>query len=459
MQLLNQTFKQFSWLTIASVFTTASQVIIFYFVATYIDASTIGRYAIALALSSFPLVIIEHTFAGFLLDTEIDEGESFTSVLKLAIIFQLLCVALISIFFLLFNDEPLGKLYLALLPFAFMSSVNICFSTLYKRLKDMERVAKIELWGNLVYLIFALSILFSFKSIFALIIALTFKEFVKLFLWIFSAGTSRYIKYKTSVGLIQCWEYGRYILPERLLGAFLNYLDIFLISLLLGKETLGIYEILKRLILRPVLLAYNALEQVYFVLFFESQNDLTSFKRHYIQLNQIIRLFFINVFIFVLINEAFIIKLLPAQYLEYQPWLSPLCIYGVVMLILNPLDILSYSLSLSKDFFKWILLNTIPIIFVSYFSLKMGMVQYLYAVSGFYFVSYLWAYKLVKLDKTLKPSLYFKVLVYPLIVISIIIMLRELALLELTPLLNLLIIVIVTVDGFTFYRDYSKPAA
>jgi O-antigen/teichoic acid export membrane protein len=416
-----------TWSSIASVVYIIVQSLVFLYLSHHLPATVFGIFSLAVSFILFGINVIENGLPQSIIQTEKPKTEDYNAVLFLNFKTALFYAGILGLLLLglnLFRRE-INFIYptLVLLPSLFVAAYNkVQLVGLQKNLK-FKAIAQVEILSSAAYLLSIGITIYYDLGIWILVVSFATKYLAVLLI-------INFFKYKFSDKLFSSdkvirnkhWQFGKFIQGEKGTTSVLSYADVFIISVTLGTEILGFYDVLKRIILRPIILLYNGLEQLFYPLLVESRSDLKKYLENYALLNKLSRHFFVNITVGLYVCSPVIILILPASYESYLPTLKLLCIFAAVIVVMNPIDIILYSLGKSKLFFKWILVYTIPLLILIYFTSCIGLDTMLIGLISFYIFLYIISY-FVLIRKTLIPfKSYFSTFGYTVIVYFLLIL-------------------------------------
>ncbi len=393
MNYLAKIFSHSKWTLGSAVVTLLLQLVLYYFIANKVDAADLGHYFLVSALIFIPAGIMEFSFVSSLIHEAKPLKEDYGAVFRINIFVSItaalvgLCVSFLMASY--YEAPELSIIYLWLLPILFLAAYTSVQNAGLKKNLEIRKFAIIELIGVVVTFIMTLLLLFFGFGIYALIIGQLVKYLITTII-LFSTlsylsipkGGSRSVRAKH-------WNYGKYALAEKSLGIGMSYLDTFLVHHFLGAQVLGIYDLLKRIIMRPLLSAYNAIEQVVFPMLSnaESREDFRKVFTSFIRGNNIYFVAVVGIFL-----SPYILSFFPLTFGDYVYELQLLILLALSILIFNPVDIVCYSLGITKKFSSWVLCYSLVQIIIAIFALQIGLAPFLMAMIFFNVVTYLLSY-------------------------------------------------------------------
>lgn len=390
------------WTLATAAVTLALQLVLYYLIAIAVEPTELGNYFLVAALIFIPAGILEYSFVSSLIHSDIINDKDYKSVfvinLKLALAFAMLGVLLAALLSFYYNKPSLLWHHALLLPILLFVGYSSVQNAGLKKNLDIKKFSQIELVSIIVYFIVTLVLLQLGWNIMALIAGQLAK----------AASSALMLYLKTSYMQLGTqsdrsksdthWNYGKYIMGEKSLGIGMSYLDVFLIHHFLGAQVLGIYDLLKRMVLRPLISAYHAIEQVVFPMLSKATEEPVAYRKVY---NSLIKLS--SIFLLTLAGIFFVepvLSFFPVAYASYDTVLRLIICLAVSIIIFNPVDIVAYSLDITKRYFNWIMIYSVVQIVAMFVSLCAGLEPFLYTMILFNLVTYVLSFFVLVKGKT-----------------------------------------------------------
>ena len=379
------------WTLATAFITLVLQLVLYYYIARIVEPEQLGHYFLVAALIFIPAGILEYSFVSSLIHMEGAGPQDYKSVFdintKLALLSAAVGLLIVGLMSLYYEKGDLLWYYVWLVPILFFISYSSVQNAGLKKQLLIRTFSEIELSAFIMYVIVTALLLYLGMGVIALICGQLAKAVAAAaLLWWRTAYlqlSSKSSKEKTA----QHWSYGKYIMGEKSLGIGMSYLDVFLIHHFLGAQVLGVYDLLKRMVLRPLISAYNALEQVVFPMLTTASAEPEAFRQVYISLVKLS-----GVFLLALLGLFFVESILsffPESYADYDTVLRLIIVLAISIIIFNPVDIIAYSLDLTQKYFNWIIIYSVVQIVVMFISLGAGLEPFLYTMISFNLLVYL----------------------------------------------------------------------
>jgi O-antigen/teichoic acid export membrane protein len=166
----------------------------------------------------------------------------------------------------------------------FLQSFSFQFKALFEKKLLFNTVAKIEIISRVVSLIVAVLLAYEGFGVYALVYSLVVMVFLETVLFVLKGISlhkpSFFFSFKEIVFFI---KFGLFQLGERITNYFSSQLDILLIGKLLGTEAVGIYSVVKQIVMRPAYLINPIVTRITFPVMSKFQNDIQKLKGIYLK--------------------------------------------------------------------------------------------------------------------------------------------------------------------------------
>lgn len=410
------------WTLMSSGFFVVLQALQLIIITHYISKESFGYLSISNAFVFLCISLLDTGVVLSIVQAEKLEEHEIFGILKFNLRFATsLCLVLVflSIVLVSFYEVPEIKTIINwMLPLVFLSAYNSVFIARLKRQLDFKKLSIIEI--------------FSYGLTFCVVIFLAIKGFeymaivygflcrailITLGLWF--SNSLHLVRSNAKVS--EHLSFGKYVYGEKILTAVIANIDSLIIGKLIGMTDLGVYDVFKRIVMRPLLIFYNAFENVAFSIFSKLQNDEKEFRAFYANFVILINYLALPIAALVYLNAEWILQWFPTDYQDYLTTLKLFCGLIIVLLIVNPLDMLLYTLGKSKEFLKWMMVYSIPLIITLIMSAFISLNALIINATVFYGVLFFLAYfVLVKKETSIDAKSYFVSVLKPLFFVLLI---------------------------------------
>ncbi len=425
----------------------------FFIAGHYYGAEALGLLSIALSFVFIPINILDQSIEFGIIQTDdsLDLDHSSIVNVNLLISSAVLMIVLVVFFCFLNIGNDILLMTLTLCPILFLNAYITVNNAIHKRNLEFVKLAKMESFASISYLIIFLLFISLGCGIWSLVYAIIVKFLISfLSIFLFKYQSFSYRRDGSFINLNFLFRYSKYIIAERCFASVLSYMDVWILSIFLGIAPLGQFELLKKIILRPVLVIYGALENVSFSILVKAKENPQKFRRTHAQHSALSMFIFMNYFLIIGLNAKAIAKYISVSILVPYDLIIWVSVFGAIIILLNPLDILLYSLGLTKKFFYWMLSYSIPLIVISAWFAQWGVVSYLKAQIVIFLIIYIMAFFILIPKRLLSTLNYFIPLLYFLLVFTI---LNLIGFLHQNNclLFSLLMIVVIAINTYLLY--------
>ena len=400
------------WNLAASIIFILTQACLYLLLPRFIDTTSLGHYFLVSAVIFIPTSIIEYCFNSSLIHHQDLTQQDYISVrwlnLSLASISWILGGITAYLISISYDIPHLFFWFLCLSPILFLSAIASALQASLRKDLKIKKLASIDFTTNALLFAVSIMLLLQGYGVIALIIGMLTKYFSLFVLTEMLTDYTTWTQIKPNPLWRKHFQYGKFIISEKAVAAVLAYADSFLIHHFLGAGALGIYELLKRIVLRPIIVVYNSIEQIVFPLLSEKKSSTKAYNQVYDGFAKILHLF-IFLFIIGFIIAPIGLTFFPENYQNSQVILQLICLLGASIIVFNPVDILAYSKGLTKPYFYWNLAYGLIQIGLMIFSLKYGIETFVMTVIACYTLGYILSYSvLFSKNKVLEMKTYFK---------------------------------------------------
>ncbi|CAL1520768.1 MOP flippase family protein [Chitinophaga sp. MM2321] len=277
----------------------------------------------------------------------------------------LLLTPLISIFYQL-------EILNILIPIMGLDLVIATAGRQFKVFKQKElrfkEIALIEIFSALLSLILSVVLAFNNLGVYSLVYATIFNSFLSSFLYIITSlkkhPVSFYINFNENRSL---YKVGAFQTGAQILDFISSQMDIIIIGKLMGPAELGVYNLIKQLLIRPSSLLAQLVQNVGIPVLARIRNDVKAFKRSYLQLLKIVSLIGFPIYaIIALYAKEILLILFGKAYVSAALPLQILSVWGAVVSLLGPASVLVVVTGKTNLGFNWTIFRvlTIPIFII-----------------------------------------------------------------------------------------------
>lgn len=410
--------KKSKWNIASAGFIIISQAFIYLYITRFVSTVDLGTFSISIAFIAMGQVIIENSFTSSIIRLPQTNTKDYNAVIKLnLLLFSIYGIFIIFISYILsiwYQQNLILHFVLSLIPILLiMSFVSVQYAGL-KISNDFKFVAQLDFSGACFYFISVLTFLVLGFGIWSLVLGQWFKYIsILIYFLIFKKPFNSKSLLTETATLNKHLHFGKFIIAEKGLSSFLAYTDVFLVGYFIGLSQLGIYEVLKKIILRPIIAIYNAIEQVLFPLLSQSIKQPYKYLKLYKELTFLMCFTLFFILLFAYLNSSLIIQFFPESYVQFENIIKAICVFGWVVILINPLDIILYSTGHAKVFFYWQAAYALPFLICVFIAVQYSLESFILMMSAFYFILYLVASVLIR---KYAPAIHWKSYMFPFLI-------------------------------------------
>ncbi len=396
MDIIDKLIGKSKWTVSASVIYIFVQGM-FYIAATwFVDKDVFGLYAIASAPVFIILGLIENTTVNSLIHKEDCDSADYKAVFRInmwvAFAGGLVVLLFNTIYALGFGHKAMIPVVIALMPVLLISSITSVAITGMRKNLFFRHLSIAEIFANVMAVGSGIAAAILGYQLAALVLVVLTRYAAMLLFVLFSFPKFYSFETQTKKETIkEHFRFGRYIMGEKLLGTVLSYVDVLILGAFIGLAPLGVYDVFKKVIIRPVVHLYVSIEQVVFPLMTQAvlNNIFEKFYKSYLSRQNTL---FFALFSFTFINADLLIWVFPSHYMDAQPLFRAVLFLALSIVILNPLDIVMYAHNATRAFFYWMTVNAVFMIIIMLISIQYGLLNFVCALSMFQILAYVVAY-------------------------------------------------------------------
>lgn len=390
MRLSSRFRRGLRWSAASAVTASGLQFLQLLLLARLLDKADFGRFATATLFFQICLQILDTAINNTILHRQENDPRQLSALFWANLTLGL---ALGSLFWFSagliahWYDEPLlvgvVRLFAVLLPFV---GIGTTFKVLLQKQMDFFRIGSIEVSASIASIVIALALALQGLGLQALVWGALVRygsEALLFLLWkpllrprfTFQMQDSQfYLRY----GLVQT--------AERLVTMLTSQVDILLIGKLLGMDALGIYDVIKRLLVRPSNLLHQIVERAALPLYARIQHRRRILTKVFLSLFEaIIKPHFLIYGLLIILADNLLPLFLGYSWLPHVTLFRLMAVYVIIVACLNPIDSLLVAIGKISH---WLIANLCLLPLVAIFIL-LGKSSGLIGIAAFQLVGYL----------------------------------------------------------------------
>jgi O-antigen/teichoic acid export membrane protein len=405
MSLKQRVISGLKYSSLSTIVTTAAQFLRIVILTRFLEKSDFGLVAIVTLVLGFTNLFSDLGFSVALMHKQDVTRKEFSSIYWLNTvvnIFLFLVLCAISPFVARFYSETiLSKLIPLLGCQLIIDSAGKLYAVQMQKEMKFKFISIRDIVGAAISLIIAVVAAWSGLGIYSIILSTLSNVLIVNVLNFISGYRNLPLVFHFSISETKGFlKIGLYQTGAQILDYFSYRIDILLIGKLFGTADLGIYNLAKELILKPVALINSVINKVSLPLFSHIQSDIVLLRSIYCKVLRSLTFVTIPVLtVLFLCSDQCITIVYGAKYADVTPLFEILILWGLGVAIVNPSSILIIARGETKLGFYWTIIrlaiNTPVIVLASLVSLKtVAIGQDIIAISFTYFY---WRYVINKM--------------------------------------------------------------
>ncbi len=355
MSLRQKAFSGIRWNIISMFFNLVGGLVQLYILVRLLEESDFGLMALLNVVMSFALIFMDFGVSnGIIHKKEVSPLQLstlywLTILLSLGISLIVVLTAPLMAWF--YGEEALKSLLFIIAAGVLINSFSYPMRVLMNKQLKFDQLGIISIVAFICSFTATILLAINGFGVYSLVIGLVVRTVAEGILTLLLGWRAYGLRWEFNLKKVNFFlKFGSFQMGENLLTFFVQQFDTLLIGKLLGTEVLGSYDIIKRLLLRPIQTINPILTNVSFPLMSKVQKEIEQLSTIYLkQLNYICSLNF-PIYLFLFFNSSAAIQFLfGPKWLAYETVFQLLAIAFAIMATGNPVG----SLLLAKGRANW----------------------------------------------------------------------------------------------------------
>ena len=403
MSIKQKAMQGVKWTALSSGVLAFFQLVQLMVLARYLTPHDFGLIAILGVITSFSQLFVDFGLSKSIIYKQSVTNEQLSSLYWFNVLVALFiyCVILISSSFIAeFYHESSLSLYINLMStILIIQSFGQQFRTLFQKELYFNILAKLDIFSVIISFFTLIVLILYNVGIMAFIVATIVMVAMRTILLIING--IKYHKPQFVFNLFEIKEFlrfGLFSVGNDIISTITGHLDVIIIGKLLGTESLGIYNIMKELILRPAQLINPIITKVSFPTMAKFNHDLLQVKKIYLKvINYVASINFPIYIISIIFAQELVDIFLGEKWLPYISIFQILAIWALFRSIGNPVGSLIMALGKPHIEMYWNMLMVLYIPIQVYISSYWGIIGIAWGnvfnifflfIPGWYFLLY-----------------------------------------------------------------------
>lgn len=331
------------WTTLTSLVNALLQLLQLIILARFLSVDDFGLMAILMVVIGFSQIFVDFGLSKAIVYKQNISAVQLSTLYWLNILFGLVIFSIILLFtnpIANFYHEPQLKQYISLVSITVViQSFGLQYRALFQKELNFNLLAKIDILSAFISFVTAISLSFLGYGIYALILPVMVMASLKTILLVVFGYKEHKPKLIFNLSEIKEFiSFGAYSTGNGIVSTIATQIDVILIGKFLGTESLGLYSVIKELLLRPAELINPIITKVAFPVMSKVNHDINEVKNIYLKLINYVALVNFPIYIASLILASEIISIFLGE-----KWLSGvysfqiLTIWALIRSIENPI--------------------------------------------------------------------------------------------------------------------------
>ena len=355
MNLKSKTISGVKWTTFSSVILALLQILQLVILARLLDPSIFGLMAITSVVIGFAQAFLDMGISNAIIHKqEVSHTQLSTlywlNILSGVVLFIIvsLCAPLVALFY---QEAELTNIIILVAMTFLIQPFGQQFVVLWQKELRFNDIAKVDVITKLLSLL--VSVIFAYYNygVYALVYGVLAGTLLQTLVFIYKGFREYTISFVFQLSDVREFlNFGLYQMAEKTLNYFNSQIDTLLIGKLLGVETLGVYNIAKHIIMKPIQIINPIVSKVSFPVMAKIQHDTDKLKEIYLKTINLLSSTNFPIYLFMLMTAPQLVALIFGEkWIDAVVIVQILSIYGACRSTMNPIG----SLLLAKGRADW----------------------------------------------------------------------------------------------------------
>jgi O-antigen/teichoic acid export membrane protein len=355
LNLKSKTISGVKWTTFSSVILALLQILQLVILARLLDPSVFGLMAITSVVIGFAQAFLDMGISNAIIHKqEVSHTQLSTlywlNILSGVVLFIIvsLCAPLVALFY---QEAELTNIIILVAMTFLIQPFGQQFVVLWQKELRFNDIAKVDVITKLLSLL--VSVIFAYYNygVYALVYGVLAGTLLQTLVFVYKGFREYTISFVFQLSDVREFlNFGLYQMAEKTLNYFNSQIDTLLIGKLLGVETLGVYNIAKQIIMKPIQIINPIVSKVSFPVMAKIQHDTNKLKEIYLKTINLLSSTNFPIYLFMLMTAPQLVALIFGEkWIDAVIIVQILSIYGACRSTMNPIG----SLLLAKGRADW----------------------------------------------------------------------------------------------------------
>lgn len=359
MSLKRRAVSGIKWTTFSSVIVAILQIVQLVILARLLEPTVFGLMAITAVVIGFAQAFLDMGISNAIIHKqEVSHNQLSTlywlNVLSGIVLFIIvsLCAPVVALFY---QEAELTNIIILVAITFLIQPFGQQFIVLWQKELKFNDIAKVDILTKLVALIVSVVFAYYNYGVYALVYGVLAGTILQTLVFVYKGLREYTISFVFRLSDVREFlSFGLYQMAEKTLNYFNSQIDTLLIGKFLGVETLGVYNIAKQIIMKPIQIINPIVSKVTFPVMAKIQNDTERLKEIYLKTINLLSSINFPIYLFMLITAPQLVPLMfGEQWMDAVIIVQILSLYGALRSIGNPVGALLLAKGRADWGFYW----------------------------------------------------------------------------------------------------------
>lgn len=359
MSLKNRAISGIKWTTFSSVILAILQILQLVILARLLDPSVFGLMAITSVVIGFAQAFLDMGISNAIIHKqEVSHTQLSTlywlNILSGIVLFIIvsLCAPVVALFY---QEAELTNIIILVAMTFLIQPFGQQFVVLWQKELKFNNIAKVDVITKLFSLLVSVSFAYYNYGVYALVYGVLAGTLFQTLMFVYKGFREYTISFVFQLSDVREFlNFGLYQMAEKTLNYFNSQIDTLLIGKLLGVETLGVYNIAKQIIMKPIQIINPIVSKVSFPVMAKIQHDTDKLKEIYLKTINLLSSTNFPIYLFMFITAPQLVALIFGEkWIDAVVIVQILSIYGALRSIGNPVGALLLAKGRADWGFYW----------------------------------------------------------------------------------------------------------
>ncbi len=390
MSLKNKTINGLKWTTLSTIVVSFLQLAQIYVLTHFLSSKDFGLIALVMLVVGFSNAFLDMGISNAIIHKQEITKQQLSSLywvnvlagLSLYIVSCIIAPLLAA----LFKEPKLIELIILISTTLLIQSFGQQFMVLWQKNMEFYAISIIAIVRQILTFVVAVCLAYKDYGVYALVFGTIAGVLVQSLSFVF-LGMKEYkpLFYLKMSEIKEFISFGSFQMAEKTMNYFSSEIDTIIIGKVLGLESLGVYNVIKQIITKPILVSNSIFSKVIFPMFSKIQNDSDRIRDIYMMMLKILTsLLFPVLAIFYFYGYEMVIFFLGDEWSNSESLVKLFSIYMLFIVYGNPIG----TILLAKGKANWafysniffFFLNSISMIcFIHFYGLNGAVIGFIFA--------------------------------------------------------------------------------